>query len=182
MDARAVPWMRSTDGFEGVQGVPMKLRVFAIVAVLAAAFGVSAISSANNGDKATGGGQVLFSTDPGAGNTIAFTAQDTGGPQDKGQVQFIDRSGGNGQDQVKFHGVVECIEVDGNTARISGREKSSGDPFQLATMDNGEPNMGNDMIEMNTMAQEVTCDPNEFEDGSPDFSLARGNVQVTDGS
>src|SRR5687768_16852989 len=69
-------------------------------------------SEGSDRDRATGGGQILFST-RGAGNTIAFTAQGTA-TDGKGQLQFIDRSGGNGQDQVKEHGEVTCIAVEGN--------------------------------------------------------------------
>jgi hypothetical protein len=150
----------------------------AVVAMLAMASGATAGSSR---DRTTGGGQILFSTDPGAGNTIAFTAQetDTGA---KGQLQTIDRSAGTGQSQVKYHGNVLCIEVDGNIAKVAGTLKhGTGGNFNLVVEDNGEGAnaLEADMIFLDTMAPEPTCDFDDPDDD--DFEvLARGNVQVYD--
>ena len=130
-----------------------------------------------DGDKATGGGQILFSTQ-GAGNTIAFNAQQTDEGA-KGQLQFIDRSGGNGQDQVREHGEVTCIDAEDNTAKIGGVLRD-GRAFNLVVVDNGEgANAENDMIFYNSMAQSPDCD---FDDPDEDdfVALARGNVQVYD--
>ena len=147
-----------------------------VVALLAMATGANAGSS---NDRATGGGQILFSTDGGAGNTIAFTAQETATGA-KGQLQTIDRSGGNGQDQVKYHGTVSCIVVTANTAKIAGVLKhGTGGNFNLYVEDNGEGAnaAGADMIFLDTMAPDPTCDFEDPEDSETEV-LARGNVQV----
>jgi len=128
-------------------------------------------------DRATGGGQILFSS-RGAGNTIAFTAQGTA-TDANGQLQFIDRSAGNGQDQVKDHGDVTCIAVEGNSAKVAGVLRS-GSAFNMVVIDNGEGAASeNDMIFFEDMAESPECD---FDDpDEEDFmALARGNVQVYD--
>ena len=170
-------------------------KIMTLVAV--AALGVAAIATsavAGSGDKATGGGQTIIG-DSGKGSTIAFTAQRDGtGSAAKGQVQFIDRSAG-AKNAPRYHGVVDCLEVDGNFAVIGGSKKtgtSTVQRFVLRVVDNGEPNQGQDLIQFN---QEDTTDsdgPLPFDDklacgdGDPDdppaddFTLARGNAQVRD--
>ena len=161
-----------------------------MTAVAIAALGAFALSgtyaSAGNGDKMTGGGQILFSTDGGAGNTIAFTAQGTNTVA-KGQVQFIDRSAGNGKSKVKFHGVVDCVETGGNFGVASGYKKGTpvadqDDPanrFLLRVVDNGQGQDPNDMIQFDRNTTD-TCGPAE-DDDEPSMELGRGNAQVRDG-
>lgn len=136
-----------------------------------------AASAGPDVDKATGGGQILFST-RGAGNTIAFTAQGTADAA-KGQLQFIDRSAGNGRDQVKQHGEVTCIVVEGNVAKIAGVLRN-GDSFNLYVEDTGEGHGNADVIFYDGMADTPDCD---FDTPSDDdlMALARGNAQVRDG-
>jgi hypothetical protein len=153
----------------------LKLKIMLTLAGLAALAITSGPASAGNGDKATGGGQILVGSN--AGSTIAFTAQGTTSAA-KGQVQFIDRTAGKGQSQVKFHGVVDCIEVIGNFAVIGG-ETRNGTPFTLRVEDNGEPNQGADMIQFETDSEFICGD--QEEDDPPEFSLGRGNAQVRDG-
>jgi hypothetical protein len=153
------------------------LLVVLAMAVATVALAATAIAGSPN-DRATGGGQILFSTDPGAGNTIAFTAQGTS-EDAKGQVQFIDRSAGTGQSQVKKHGVVDCLFVEGNSARIYGHNRDdASDTFQLFVMDNGEPNQGNDLVAFND-EPEGSCG-NRDDDDDGNTALARGNSQVYD--
>lgn len=175
----------------------MRIRNFLIAAAvlsLAIPGFASAARQAGPTEKVTGGGQVFFtfgtnggapSTDEpvtGAGDTIAFTAQETGGVA-RGQVQFIDRSGGTGQGQVKLHGTVTCVEVDGNTARIGGvatrnDDESRGNTFQMLVTDNGE---GASNVEGDQIAFQFVANPDCGEqDGEDDAqtTLARGNVQV----
>jgi hypothetical protein len=173
----------------------MRIRNLLIaVAVLALAVpGFAQAGSAN--DRATGGGQIFFSVDEDgepstnepvvqAGDTIAFTAQATADGA-KGQVQFIDRTGGTGKGQVKLHGVVTCIAVTGNLARIGGTatrndDSSRGDNFQMVVEDNGE---GASNLEGDQIAFQFVDAPDcEEQDGEDDFmtTLARGNVQVYD--
>ena len=153
-----------------------------IVAALAAS-GLLVAPMAQAGsdtDRATGGGQVLFST-KGAGNTIAFTAQGT--PDDgKGQVQFIDRTAGKGQDQVKFHGIVECILVTGNTAEIAGHARGdTTSPFTLRVVDRGEGGAAeDDLIFFDDTADDKPCVEDENDDDDATVALARGNAQVYD--
>ncbi len=144
---------------------------------LAIVLAVPVWAVAGDGDKATGGGQILFASQ-GAGNTIAFTAQEKGGAA-KGQVQFIDRTGGRGRDQVKYHGTVECIEAAGNAAKIAGTLRN-GDTFNLYVEDTGEGQGNSDVIFFDGMADDPTC---EFDTPSDDDleALARGNAQVRDG-
>lgn len=146
-------------------------------------------------DRATGGGQIFFSVDEDgnpstnepvaqAGDTIAFTAQE-GRNGVKGQVQFIDRTGGTGRGQVKLHGTVTCLEVDGNTARIGGiatrnDDAGRGNTFQMLVIDNGE---GLSNTEGDQIAFQFVENPDCGEqDGEEDFqtTLARGNAQVHD--
>jgi hypothetical protein len=149
------------------------LVVFALsIAALPGAAGAGA-----SVDRATGGGQILFST-RGAGNTIAFTARGTS--QDaSGQVQFLDRSAGNGQDQERFHGTVTCIDAMGNAAKIAG-VLTNGEPFNLFVEDNGEGATADaDVIFFDTMAESPDCDFDE-PDSDDLEALARGNAQVYD--
>jgi hypothetical protein len=174
----------------------MRIRNFVIAAfVLALAIpGFASAGSAN--DRATGGGQIFFTFENedgepsanedivGAGDTIAFTAQEGQGGV-KGQVQFIDRTGGTGQGQVKLHGTVTCLEVEGNTARIGGTavrndDESRGSEFQILVVDNGE---GAANLEGDQIAFQFVDSPDcQEQDGEDDYqtTLARGNVQVYD--
>ena len=151
-----------------------KLLVAIPVALIVAAPALAAPSP----NKATGGGQILLSNSSSYGSTIAFTAQGT--PEAaKGQVQVIDRSAGTGQSQVKFHGIVECILVQGNMAEIAGVERDSGDPFTLRAVDNGEgANAGNDMIFFDDVEDDERCESDDNDDDDAQVALARGNVQV----
>ena len=171
------------------------MTMLALVALGALALtGTSA--TAGSGDKATGGGQTLVPVGGGAGSTIAFTAQQgTGGATSaKGQVQWIDREAGPKQ-APRYHGVVDCLEVDGNFAVIGGFKKtgtSTVGRFILRVVDNGEPNHGADLIQFNE--EDTYDDPNQqgddrlaCGDNDPEdeptsgFNLARGNSKVRDG-
>ena len=145
-----------------------------VVAMLAMTTGATADSKT---DRATGGGQILFSTNPGAGNTIAFTAQGTADAA-KGQVQFIDRSAGNGRSQVKYHGDVTCIIAEGNTAKIAGVLRN-GDFFNLYVQDTGEGHDNSDPIFFDSMVDTPDCDFDVPSDNDLE-ALARGNAQVHD--
>ena len=131
-------------------------------------------------DRATGGGQVLFSTDGGAGNTIAFNAH--GGADPKGQLQRIDRSAGTGQAQVRFHGVVDCYrQVNPTTAEFGGYNRdNTADRWTAVVTDNGEgaKATNSDMI----MFEDTATDACQEDDNDDDnaVALARGNVQVYD--
>lgn len=138
------------------------------------------VASATQEDAATGGGQVLVGT-KGAGDTIAFTAQGTTTSGD-GQVQYVDREGGTGQGQTTYHGSVDCIHVEGNVARIAGTWRDGG-AFQLYVEDNGEGAAADDdVVTVFPNAEEVTCDPDDFEEPEEEnkTALARGNSQVRD--
>jgi hypothetical protein len=139
---------------------------------LAVAIPVAGAQAGSPRDRATGGGQTAVSMQ-GAGNTIAFTAQNSGsGDAATGQVQYIQRV--DGQD--KLHGTVTCLRVSGNTAKISGTARDGG-AFQLYVVDNGEgASAGNDMI-MFQRADSASCD---FNPGNEVPELARGNAQVYD--
>ena len=152
----------------------MKRRTITIMGLtLAVAIPVAAAQAGSPRDRATGGGQFAVSLQ-GAGNTIAFTAQNTSSSGDAatGQVQYIQRV--DGQD--KLHGTVSCLRVSGNTAKIAGTGRD-GRAFQLYVVDNGQgAAAGNDMISFQ-YADQATCD---FDPGSNVPELARGNAQVYD--
>src|SRR5947207_12296637 len=151
----------------------MRRRTITITGLtLAIAIPVAAAQAGSPRDRATGGGQTAVSMQ-GAGNTIAFTAQDTGsGDAATGQVQYIQRV--DGQD--KLHGTVSCLRVSGNTAKIAGVGRD-GRAFQLYVVDNGQgANADNDMI-MFQFADQPSCD---FNPGNNAPELARGNAQVYD--
>jgi hypothetical protein len=154
-------------------------KKFVLACVAVGALAIPAASAvAGNGDKATGGGQVLFDSSDAKASTIAFTAQGTT-TQAKGQVQLVDRSASTAY--TKFHGVVDCIEVDGNYAVIGGANRDdAADRFTLRVVDNGEPNKGADMIAFDTESDDFRCGDNN-DDDPPTLSLARGNAQVRDG-
>jgi hypothetical protein len=156
------------------------MRVVASAAATAAALVLvvgSAVAGAPNG-RVTGGGQnMLGSTGP--GNTIAFEAHQSGsGNAATGQVQFIDRSAGTGQDQVKFHAQVECLIFDSaNSAQMYGHDRD-GNPFELYVMDNGEGALasGMDIAAINRTPSGDCQNPNNNDKGSS--QLYRGNAQV----
>lgn len=141
-------------------------------------------------DRTTGGGQILVSTEGGPGSTIAFTAQGT--VEDaKGQIQFIDRSAGTGRNQVRAHFVVNCVQVDGNTAYVSGVKRGTdgtaeGDTIGLYVVDNGEGGMADsDIVAVNPVGsedqEEGPCGVAEPTDEERmNFGLARGNAQTYD--
>jgi uncharacterized Zn-binding protein involved in type VI secretion len=174
----------SSEPRQGVVSL-MKFKVaLAGAAVVALALPVTA-AVAGNGDKATGGGQVLLGSGDVKASTIAFTAQGTTEAA-KGQVQFVDRSAGTGRNQVKYHGIVDCIEVTGTLAIIGGFKRGgeasdSADRFVLRVQDNGEPNRGADMIQFDNESDAPDTCGNDDENEPPEFALARGNAQVRDG-
>lgn len=151
-----------------------------IPAAVAATAALSLIAAGSPTDRATGGGQVLVGT-PGAGDTVAFTAQ---GSQDdaRGQVQYVDRTDGTGQGQTVYHGEVDCLYVEGNVAIIGGEwaARDGGGRFELYVVDNGEGAAAeDDVVWIGEPTGTAYCDPDEY-DGSEDQALARGNAQVHD--
>ena len=157
----------------------MRAGTRALVAVLvAAAVPVTAAMAGSPNDRVTGGGQTLVGT-KGAGNTIAFNAQTTADGA-KGQVQVVDRSAGTGQSQVRFHGIVDCLTVSGNSAEIFGHKtEDASDVFTIYVMDNGEgAAANNDLVFLNDDPQSP-CELQDDDDRG-DVELARGNAQVYD--
>ena len=151
----------------------MRTRIITITGLtLAIAIPLAVAQAGSPRDRATGGGQTAVGLQ-GAGNTIAFTAQNSGsGDAATGQVQYIQRV--DGQD--KLHGTVSCLRVSGNTAKIAGTDRD-GRAFQLYVVDNGQGSAAdNDMI-MFQLADQASCD---FDPGNEVPELARGNAQVYD--
>ena len=171
------------------------------VALVLAAAGIVPAGVAlaqTSGLKVTGGGQVLTGNGSGAGNTIAFNAQqtapadqNTGEAPARGQLQVINREAGTGQSQERFHGDVTCIREFtpqsgpnqgqrfvrfGGFQQVNGSDTAT--PFTVDVQDNGEPNHGQDMIFFRQ--RQSGDDPCDTSDQSTDFSntaLARGNVK-----
>jgi hypothetical protein len=157
----------------------MKLRL-GLVCALAGALAIPVLAQAGSTtDRATGGGQVLVG-DRGAGDTIAFTARGTSDAA-TGEVQYVDRDGGTGQGQSTYHGNVECLDVEGNRAKIAGTWESGG-PFNLYVVDNGQGSAANDdIVTVISQADDPSCDFDDPQEGDQ-TALARGNAQVYDAS
>ena len=166
----------------------MRMSMRALAAVGVAVVATLAVpATAGSTDKATGGGQILLSSDGrGPGDTITFTAQRRESGDVVGNVNVIDRASsgpgaGTGQG-VHFRGDVTCIDVQGNVARIAGTgEKSDGTTtgFTLMVTDNGEGLDDNDLISFQYVS-DPTCNDDDSDDDA-ETELARGNAQVTDG-
>jgi hypothetical protein len=156
----------------------MRTRFGLIAAAIAAALvaGASLATSAP-APKVTGGGQTLNGTE-GAGDTIAFVAQDTDGDEGqaaRGQVQYIDREDDG---QTVQHGTVSCLVYESeNSARFAGTWNGGG-TFEIAVTDNGEgSNADDDLIGVFPMS-EPDCANDDGDDDDATTALARGNVQV----
>ena len=139
-------------------------------------------------DKATGGGQILLSSDGrGPGDTIAFQAHAVTGSTDDaatGTLNVVDRTGNTGKGGVHFRGDVTCIQAEDNVAKLAGTgtyKNGSTSGFTLVVTDNGEGAAADDDVIALQYTDDPTCDR---EDGDDDTStdLARGNAQVTDAS
>jgi hypothetical protein len=154
-----------------------------LTCAMAAALAIPVVAEAGSGrDRVTGGGQVLVSTEGGAGDTIAFTAQAVDSVR-KGEAQYVDRTGGTGQGQTTYHGDILCIRVEGNKAKLAGtwRESDGGGSFQILVIDNGQgANSDDDLVTVQNL-QDPTCD-DEDDDDDAQTALARGNAQVYDAS
>jgi hypothetical protein len=150
----------------------VKTRVITVAgAALAVAIPVAAQAGSAR-DRATGGGQTAVGLQ-GAGNTIAFTAQNSGSSDAAtGQVQYIQRI----DSQDKLHGTVSCLRVSGNTAKIAGVGRD-GRAFQLYVVDNGQGSAANNDMIMFQLADQASCD---FDPCNEVPELARGNAQVYD--
>ena len=161
----------------------MSTRTIAALGMAVVATVAGSASAGGNVDKATGGGQILLSSDGrGPGDTITFTAQAREG-DDLGNVNVIDRTDNTGKGGVHYRADVACIVVEGNTAKISGVgqfKDGTTSPYTLIVIDNGEGALAEDDVIAFQYADDVTC---EREDGDDDAqtALARGNAQVTDG-
>ncbi|HVL95402.1 MAG TPA: hypothetical protein VM266_06035 [Solirubrobacteraceae bacterium] len=157
----------------------MKLRILLVgAAVGALAVPVSA-AVAGDGDKVTGGGQVLVGA-RGAGDTIAFTAQQNADAV-KGQVQYVDRNDGTGRGQTTYHGRVSCVDAVGNVAQIAGTWRDGGQ-FHIYIEDNGEgAGAESDIVTVTPVASNPTC-TEDAPDDEDQIALARGNAQVRDGA
>jgi curli biogenesis system outer membrane secretion channel CsgG len=159
----------------------MKIRYGLLAASIAALFAVGAVSATSApAAKVTGGGQTLNGT-TGAGDTIAFVAQDTdadAGNVARGQVQYVDRTDTG---QTVKHGLVTCLTVTANSARLGGDWADGSGTFEVLVEDNGEgANAPDDMIGVYPTA-ESNCeddDDNSGEDDDTTVALARGNAQV----
>jgi hypothetical protein len=159
-------------------------RIILFVAALAIL--PAGLAVAQSGLKVTGGGQVVAGNGDGGGpgDTIAFNAQETQETEQgnaRGQLQVIDRNGGDnrGRDQERFHGVVTCIQdetPDPDHVRFGGRERQGGNgqdqSFTVEVRDNGEG--GNDMIWF-YKTDEPCGDPDGSSVGG---NLSRGNLKV----
>jgi hypothetical protein len=171
---------RVRDLFE--EGAHVK-RVLVGGAVLTLAIGGMGLAQAQqpSGYKVTGGGQIINEGASGPGDTLAFQAQQIEGDDEdaaRGQLQY---NGRTGDDPQKFHGLVTCLQVDGDFARLAGTKKSeTGETgfFRLIVhdVDNDGPQNGTEMLLFNPDADDANCD--EVDDEDYENELGRGNIQI----
>lgn len=156
----------------------MRKRFVAPVALAAVAvLSAGLLANAADGDKVTGGGQILADDQQsGAGSTIAFVALQRG-DAGEGQVQYVQRDGATGQGQTVYHGTVTCVEVTGNTAFIAGAWRDGGD-FEIFVEDNGQGAESTDLIFVDNEPVDPNCQEDDGEDDREPVALARGNVVV----
>ena len=132
-----------------------------------------------------GGGQIIAEGASGPGDTLAFQAQNIGGADGsadsdlaRGQLQYNGRTDDAPQ---KFHGTIECLQVEGDFARLAGTKRTeSGETgfFRLIVhdVDNNGPQNGTEMLLFNPDASDVNCD--EVDDEEYEDQLGRGNIQI----
>jgi hypothetical protein len=125
--------------------------------------------------QATGGGTIQFNDSL---DTIAFTAQIDAAGEVKGQAEFQLRDL-----NLTFHVVVDCLQVSGDNAWISGLISSASDPARVGqrvlwqVRDNGQGNASSlDQVSLPVQFNPTTPCP-----GQPSLALVswtNGNVQV----
>jgi hypothetical protein len=143
---------------------------------------------------ARGGGHIMFGEEVGEENarrTFAFTAKNRSDGTTQGQFQLNNRTEGP---FFKEHGVVTCLEVEGNQAWVGGVVTHTDNPAFVApysrvwrVIDNGEGS--SNQTDMITLAQSFGLEGTEQVcKTKPELLLAflqpieDGNIQVTDGS
>ena len=133
-------------------------------------------------ESARGGGHY---EDQGALRTFAFTAKNRADGTTQGQYQINNRgaAGGTG---IKEHGVVSCLEVDGNRAYIGGTITHSSDPLRVGlqrtfrVVDMGEGAGSPPDIASNAEFRPAEACRMRLDDEP--HALEGGNLQVTDGT
>jgi hypothetical protein len=125
--------------------------------------------------QASGGGTIEFN---GSLETVAFTAQIDAAGDVKGQAEFQLRD-----QSLTFHVVVDCLQVSGVNAWISGLISTSNDPARVGqrvlwqVQDNGE----GDAFPSDQVSLPVQFNPTVPCQGQPTLPLVpwtNGNVQV----
>ena len=151
-------------------------RSVPVAVVLALAVPVAA-GAAPSEMKVTGGGQLIDPDAKGVGQTVAFTAQGSGGAG-KGQAQFNDHAG------TKIHGVVDCVQTgtsDGaNVAKIGGTYTDASGAvqrFTIRVVDNGQGADAGDMVEFDQQSDQ-DCAIGSDESFADIPALGRGNVKI----
>lgn len=144
-----------------------------LMAVLAAGALVSAQGRITT--SATGSGQVTIN---GALRTFAFTVNRDATGTARGQLEVINRDQG-----LRVHATLNCLNVVGNTAIISGQITDSNTPawedayVWLKVVDNGEgANAPSDKLTLvYSVIPAFTCDYNA---SVPYLAVERGNIQI----
>lgn len=122
-----------------------------------------------------GGGQIRVEVDPdsgqGTGDTIAFTVRDE--DNTVGQVQYVERTGGTGQNQIVQHGTPDCLFVQDNMAQFDVEFPDIG--LQSVFVEEDVDGAGTDTV---TIAPGMPGCGDEAPDEATE--LAEGSVEVQD--
>ena len=124
---------------------------------------------------ATGSGHITVN---GTLRTFAFTVNRNATGTASGQMEVINRDQG-----VRVHGAVNCLNVVGNTAIISGQVTDANNPaledtyFWLKVVDNGEGSKApaDKMTFALTVVPTLTCDTDL---NVPYLDVEKGNIQI----
>jgi len=124
---------------------------------------------------ATGSGHITVN---GTLRTFAFTVNRNATGTASGQMEVINRDQG-----VRVHGAVNCLNVVGNTAIISGQVTDANNPaledtyFWLKVVDNGEGSKApaDKMTFALTVIPTLTCDTDL---NVPYLDVEKGNIQI----
>lgn len=137
-----------------------------------------AVAQRRDNPKVTGGGQILTSNSS-SWDTLTFYGEDV---VDRGQVQYVGTGTPEESAVDSWHGIVNCVHIEGNKARLSGTSFNASTrtsaTFWLEVIDMPAGNNNADPIRLKRPAG-TGEDCNEEDPTSPqNTSLGRGEAVV----